>query len=168
MVEMAPDFLIIQSHSRHVADYLSLYKELKQVTDLRFHVSIESDRDSLPGLPPSGSSVAKRIQAARTLHEAGHRVVITVAPLLPIADPHQFFATLAAAADAVVIDHYIQGDGSQDGSRTSRTVLPQAMAAVEQTAVTLNYRSEIIQIAQIYFPGRVGLNIDGFAGRFLP
>jgi hypothetical protein len=53
-------------------------------------------------------------------------VVVTVSPLLPIADPERFFARLAGLADAVVIDHFIGGDGTPDGSRTLRTGLPAA------------------------------------------
>jgi hypothetical protein len=66
----------------------------------------------------------------------------------------------------VVIDHFIQGDGSAAGTRTLRTGLPQAMAAVDPRSVTLEYRDEIVGVARRYFPGRVGVNIDGFAGRF--
>jgi hypothetical protein len=100
------------------------------------------------------------------LRQAGLRVVITIAPLLPIADPAHFFARLREVADAVVIDHFIQGDGSADGSRTRRTALPLAMAGISPESVNLNYREDIVRIANAYFPGAVGVNIDGFAGRF--
>ena len=167
MLGRPPDFLIVQTHSHHVVDYVDLYPRLAAATELRFHVSIESDRDELPGLPRAASPVAKRIDAAGRLRAMGLRVVVTVSPLLPIAEPERFFETLAGVADAVVIDHYIQGDGSTDGSRTRRTALPGAMERVEPRSVTLGYREEIVEIARRYFPGRVGVNIDGFAGRML-
>src|SRR5258708_36905354 len=53
MTELPPDFLILQSHSHHVADYVELYQKLAAIFELRIHLSIESDRDNLPGLPPS-------------------------------------------------------------------------------------------------------------------
>src|SRR6266550_880469 len=165
MVERPPDFLIVQSHSHHLVDYLDLYPELAGRCELRFHVSIESDRDRLPGLPPSASSVEKRLEAARRLRAAGLRTVVTVSPLLPIEDPERFFARVAQVADAVVIDHFIQGDGSAGGSRTRRTPLPQAMAEVDARSVTLEYRDEIVATARRHLPGRVGVNINGFAGR---
>jgi DNA repair photolyase len=168
MVERPPDFLIVQTHSHHVVEYADLYPRLAAETELRFHISIESDRDELPGLPRSASPVAKRIEAARRLRSMGLRVVVTVSPLFPINDPPRFFAALAEVADAVVIDHYIQGDGSPDGKRTERTALPQAMAAVESRSVALAYREEMVAVAQRHFPGRVGVNVDGFAGRMLP
>ena len=33
----------------------------------------------------------------------------------------RFLARVAACADAVMIDHFMQGDGSADGARTRRT-----------------------------------------------
>jgi DNA repair photolyase len=167
MAATPPDFLIVQTHSHHVVDYVDLYPKLARATELRFHISIESDRDELPGLPRAASPVAKRIEAARTLRELGLRVVITVSPLLPIADPEGLFDELSRVADAVVIDHFIEGDGSIDGARTKRTALPLSMERLEPRSVTLEYREEMVGVARRYFPGRVGVNIDGFAGRMM-
>ena len=169
MIDCPPDVLMVQTHSHHVADYLDLYPRLAAaVPDLRFHISIETDRDALGGLPPSASSVEKRIAAAGALRAAGLRVVIAVSPLLPIAEPERFFARLSDVADAVVIDHFIDGDGSAAGSRTRRTPLPQAMEAAEPGSASLEYRDRIVAVARRHFRGRVGVNIDGFAGRYLP
>jgi hypothetical protein len=94
--------------------------------------------------------------------------VVTVAPLLPIADPSAFFARLADAADAVVIDHFVGGDGTSDGSRTAHTELPAAMARVDPASVELAYRERVVAVAREHLPGRVGVGADGFAGRWLP
>lgn len=168
MLEVPPDGLIIQTHTHRVARYMDLYATLAGRCDLRFHLSIESDRDRLPGLPGPASFVADRLAAAGALRDAGLRVVITVSPLLPIDQPERFFADIAAAADAVVIDHFIEGDGTPDGARTRRTVLPEAMARLDPESVSLEYRDRMVAIARRIMPGRVGVNIDGFAGRFLP
>jgi hypothetical protein len=104
------------------------------------------------------------------LRDAGLRVVITVAPLLPIDRPEEFFSRLRDVANAVVIDHYIAGDGSREGngSRTLRTPLPQAMAGVDPSSVTIAYRDRMVEIAVRHFgASAVGVNIDGFAGRML-
>jgi DNA repair photolyase len=159
--------LILQTHSHHVADYVPLYRKLIQVTNLRVHISIESDLDELPGLPKSASPVSRRMEAAATLKKNGVRVIATVAPLLPIADPEAFFEKLSQVADAVVIDHFIAGDGSSNGTRTQRTELPQAMAEVNPQSVELSYRELMIEVARKYFGPRVGVNIAGFAGRYL-
>jgi len=166
MVDCPPDFVILQTHSHHVSDYLDLYPRLIRATKLRVHLSIESDRDDLPGLPRSASPVSKRIEAAGTLKQAGVPVVIMVAPLLPIDRPEEFFRRLAEVADAVVIDHFIAGDGSQNGARTLRTDLPEAMEAIDPESVKLAYREQMVKVARSYFPGKVGVNIAGFAGKY--
>ena len=59
-------------------------------------------------------------------------------------------------------------DGSTDGSRTSRTPLPTAMREIDSDSLDLAYRDRMVALARQHLPGRVGLNIDGFAGRYLP
>src|SRR5438128_2498122 len=139
MCERAPDGLIIQTHTDRVTRYLDLYPPLAAATRLRFHISIESDRDRLPGLPPPASAVARR-----------------------------FFERVAEVADAVVVDHFIEGDGTPGGSRTLATPLPGAMARVEPLSLGLDYRDRMVAVAEEVMPGRVGVSIDGFAGRFRP
>src|SRR6266481_9951046 len=87
MVAHPPDALIVQTHTHRVTRCLDIYRRLALVCDLRFHISIESDRDRLPGLPPPASSVERRFAAAAELRALGLMVVITVSPLLPIAEP---------------------------------------------------------------------------------
>lgn len=166
MLGAPPDGLILQTHSHRVVEYLELFRELSALCDLRMHVSIETDRERLPGLPPHASSVARRFESCRILRDAGLRTVITVSPLLPIDDPEEFFRRASDCADAVVIDHFIEGDGSADGSRTRRTVLPMAMAAVLPASTGLGYREQMVEIASRFLPGRVGVSVDGFAGRY--
>lgn len=166
MIERPPDGLIMQTHSHRVTDSIGVLTPLAKVCDLRVHLSIETDRDRLPGLPPPASSVEQRFRAAEMFRQAGLRVVATVSPLLPIADPDAFFQRIAEVADAVVLDHFIGGDGSPGGSRTLRTALPAAMIAVAPESVNLAYRDRMAAVARRYLPGRVGLSIDGFAGRW--
>lgn len=166
MLEQPPDILIVQTHSPLVVRALEPLNQLAQICDLRVHISIETDLDRLPGLPPPASPIDRRFEAARTLRESGLRVVATVSPLLPIADPERFFERIAGVADAVVLDHFIGGDGSIGGSRTRRTALPAAMAAVDPESVKLSYRDRMGSIAERYLPGRVGYHIDGFAGHW--
>jgi len=167
MLTEPPDVLILQTHSHLVERYVDLLQDLSQQTELRVHISIETDRESFPGLPPHASPVQRRLDACRTLKKAGLRTVVTVSPLLPIAQPQTFFGRIAEVADAVVIDHFILGDGSDSGHRTWRTQLPEAMRAVDPESVTLAYRNHIIATACGVMPGHVGVSSDGFAGRML-
>jgi DNA repair photolyase len=168
MRELPPDRVILQTHTHLVTTYSDLYPELAKRCDLRFHISIESDRDTLPGLPAPASPVEKRFEAAAALQDLGLQVVITVSPLLPIRDPHRFFERIAGVANGVVVDHFIEGDGTPDGSRTLATDLPRAMAEVDPDSVGIGYRDRMVSIAQGIMPGRVGVSVEGFAGRFLP
>lgn len=166
MIDRPPDGLILQTHSHHVRDERQRLVRLSRCCDLRVHISIESDRDRLPGLPPPASSVAKRLAASAQLREAGIRTIITVAPLLPIADPPAFFQKISEVADAVILDHFIGGDGSASGGRTLRTPLPAAMASIDPVSVTLEYLDAMSAVAGEIMPGRVGIGRAGFAGRF--
>ncbi len=166
MLDEPPDVLTIQTHSHRVEGVAELLKELSARCRVRVHLSIETDRERLPGLPPPGSSVERRLQAAERLQATGILTVITVAPLLPIADPESFFVRIAQVADAVVLDHFIGGDGSPDGARTRRTPLPQAMAELLPESLDLDYRDAMVEIARRHLPGRVGVGAEGFAGKF--
>jgi DNA repair photolyase len=161
-----PDRLILQTHSHRVAFAVDVLKQLAELCDVRVHVSIETDRERMPGLPPHASPIARRFEACRTLKHRGLFTVVTVSPLLPIADPEAFFQRIAENADAVVLDHYIGGDGSADGHRTRRTALPAAMAAIDPELLTLDYRDRMAKVARRFLPGRVGIGAEGFAGRY--
>lgn len=167
MRDAPPEVLILQTHSHRVCESIDLLKELATRFDVRIHLSIETDRDHLPGLPPHATPINRRFEACAALRQAGLKTVVTVSPLLPIEHPDRFFSRIAEVADAVVLDHFIQGDGTADGSRTERTQLPEAMRAVCPESVTLAYRDRMVAVAKRHLPGRVGVNIDGFAGRYL-
>ena len=167
MLRRLPDRLILQTHSHRVAEFAGLLRELAGRCDVRVHVSIETDREQIPGLPPHSSSVENRFQACARLRDAGLWTVVTVSPLLPIREPEAFFARVAQVADAVVLDHFIGGDGSSDGNRTLRTPLPVAMRQLNPCSTELAYRDQMAAIARRHLPGRVGVNVDGFAGRYL-
>jgi DNA repair photolyase len=158
MLEEPPDELVLQTHGDRVAHAADLCSALARRCDLRVHVSIESDLDRLPGLPPPAASVDARLTAAARLRERGVRVVVTVSP--------RFFARIREVADAVVIDHFIEGDGSREGARTLRTRLPAAMAAIDPASTGLSYRDRIVAAARTAMPGRVGVSAAGFAGAY--
>ncbi|GJM22942.1 MAG: hypothetical protein DHS20C15_28570 [Planctomycetota bacterium] len=163
-----PDTLIVQTHSPRVLGALDELLALARCCELRVHLSIETDRERLPGLPAPASSVASRLDAAAALRNAGLRTVITVSPMLPLHDATRFLTRCSEVADAIVFDHFIGGDGSPGGERTLRTALPAAMEALEPGSSTLAWRNAIVAQARALLPGRVGVGQDGFAGRMLP
>lgn len=160
-----PDELILQTHATAMCDDLELVAALSQQCRLRVHVSIEGDVERLPGLPPPPATVAGRVELLRQLSSAGIFVVACLSPLYPMEHPAAFFKQLAeVGVDAVVIDHFIEGDGTRTGSRTWKTDLPRSMEAVDPESISLEYRNHIAAIAQEYLP--VGISAAGFAGHY--
>jgi DNA repair photolyase len=160
-----PDELILQTHATAMHDDLDLVAALSQQCRLRVHVSIEGDTERLPGLPPPPATIKDRIELLRQLSTAGVFAVACLSPLYPMEHPDAFFEQLAeAGADAVVIDHFIEGDGTAEGSRTWKTDLPRSMAAVDTASISLEYRDRIAAIARDYLP--VGISASGFAGHY--
>ena len=163
MFEETPDVLILQTHSSMIEEDVEHIISLSCKCDLRVHLSIEGDRDHLPGLSPPPCSVDERIRLVKEFASRGINIVVCMSPLYPLIDPDHFFSRLAkSGASAVVIDHFIEGDGTQDGSRTRRTRLPQAIATVDEQALELSYRDKVAAIAMNYLP--VGISSSGFAG----
>lgn len=167
MLDEPPEVLIVQTHTAAVAEALDLLSALSQRCRLRVHLSIESDLDRLPGLPPAASPVRARMEAAGRMKQAGIRTVITVAPLLPIEDPRAFFSALSEVSDAVVLDHFVDGDGSKAGQRTLKTALPEAMERRLVGSSRRCYLDEILEVACRCYGGEIGVGRDGFAGRYL-
>ncbi len=165
MVVNPPDTLILQTHSCSILEDLQWIIQLNSLARLRVHLSIETDREHLEGLPRHAFSVTERIATVQSLSEAGIAVVVCLAPLLPMADPERFFQDIrSAGAKAVIVDHFIEGDGTASGSRTLKTELPGKMAALLPESVDLTYRDHIATIAKRYLP--VGISRAGFAGNY--
>ncbi len=160
-----PDELILQTHSTSILDDQDTLLKLSRLCSLRIHLSIEGDRNRLPGLPPPPYSIDQRIVALKNLSALGLKTIACLSPLYPLENPHQFFDRVReAGASAVIIDHFIEGDGTADGSRTLKTRLPLAMSQVHEDSVHLPYRNHIVKIARTYLP--VGVSAQGFAGRY--
>ena len=160
-----PDRLILQTHSTRILDDLDRIQSLSAICDVRVHLSIEGDLDRLPGLPPPPCSLKDRMEVLKKFAHRGIQTVACLSPLYPMKAPDAFFARLAkTGVSAVVIDHFIQGDGTPDGSRTLKTKLPEAMARVVPESVDLSYRDEVARIAGKYLP--VGISASGFAGNY--
>lgn len=128
MRDEPPDVLLLQTRSPLALRDLELVRELAGRCALRLSVTVETDRERLPGLPPQAASPAARIELLRAFQGAGVRTQAAVAPLLPLEDPAGFARALDPVCERVVLDHWRIGDGSQ-GRRTLRTRLPAALEA---------------------------------------
>lgn len=165
MRAIPPDELILQTHSSSILEDIGLIKNISRNCKLRVHISIEGDREVFPGLPLPPSSVADRINTLKQLSSSGIFTVGCLSPLYPLDDADRFFTRIkSAGASAIIIDHFIFGDGTPDGSRTKNTPLPSLMENILPESIHLSYRDKVVDIARKYLP--VGISATGFAGNY--
>jgi DNA repair photolyase len=162
MVADPPDALVLQTHTPGPLRDLDLLRALP--CDLAVQISVETDREAIPGLPPHAYPPRVRLEALRALREAGVRAVGVVAPLLPLLDPGGFARALEWACDAVIVDHYLVGDGSPGGWRTRRRGLPSLLRAHGFERWTrIEALHEIASLfRRVLGPERVGVSREGF------
>lgn len=135
MLDRPPDVLVIQSHTPLVAEDLvvenkPLLKALNERCTLQVNITVETDRETLPAtFPRHMYSPHTRIAALHEVRAAGITAVGVISPLLPLEDSLGFARALEQACDRVILDHFLIGDGSQNGLRTRRSAFPQMLAA---------------------------------------
>jgi DNA repair photolyase len=166
MIDRPPDLIVIQTHTPLIVDDLPTLKKLNALCAVRIHITVETDQHKLPKpFPRQAYSPKSRIRALQTLRHKGLHTVATVSPLLPLNNPWQFATDLEESCDRVILDHYLLGDGSQEGQRTKRTLLPQFLKETGlETWSTLEKFYEIVSIFKQIFrdEGRVGISQKGF------
>ena len=161
MVDDPPDHLVLQTHTPHPLRDLDLLRQLPCAVQ----ITVETDRASIPGLPPHAFAPAARLAALRRCKQEGLDAVGVVAPLLPLDDPEAFAAALSESCTRVILDHYLIGDGSRGGARTKRRGLPALLEAAGFFAWT---RLEALEsfaatCRRVLGPRRVGVSKEGFA-----
>jgi DNA repair photolyase len=165
-----PDLLVLQTHTPGPLRDIDLLRRIAEHGRVVVQLTVETDRDRLPGLPPHATPLARRIEALGALRAAGLPTVAVVSPLLPLADEARFAAVLGERADAVILDHYLLGDGSPGGVRTQRRrahakrTLPQVL--VEEGLgewATLERFWRVVEVFRLVIGSeRVGVSQDGF------
>lgn len=127
MLVRPPDGLVIQTHATLIERDLDLIQDLATRTAVWVSITVETDQEILPGFPKHASSPAARIEVLRKFRAAGIPTQATISPLLPLANVTRFAHSLGQAADRVVVDHYLLGDGSNGGWRTRQTEFPKLL-----------------------------------------
>jgi hypothetical protein len=121
MIERPPDALVIQTHATLIARDLEPIAALAGRCTLWVSVTVETDMDPVPGFPRHASPPGARLEVLERFRARGVPCQATVSPLLPLADSEGFARRLDRAADRIILDHFLIGDGSPGGSRTRRT-----------------------------------------------
>jgi DNA repair photolyase len=180
MLERPPDALVLQTHTPNPLWDAETLVQLAAGTRLVVQISVETDREAIPGFPRHAYSVEARLAALGALRARGLRTVAIVAPLMPLADPEGFAARLGAVADEVVLDHYLVGDGSPEGARTRRRkahlddTVPNLLAAAgfEEWTRLDTFHAIVARFRRVLGTERIGVSADGFnrvvrAGRLM-
>jgi len=117
-----PRRLLLQTRSPMVERDIDVLRRLNG--HVIVSLTLETDDDAVRRrLTPTSPSVARRLLTARRLRQAGIFVQLAVAPMMPN-DAERFAELAEASADRVIIDTYLDGDGS--GGRRSRALgIPQ-------------------------------------------
>jgi DNA repair photolyase len=170
MVDLAPDLLVLQTHTPGPLRDQALLERLARKARLLVQITVETDLERIPGLPPHATPLGARLAALATLRAAGIATVAVASPLLPLGDERSFATRLGASADGVILDHWLLGDGSRDGARTRRKrshappTLPEALEAAGQGEWNTleSFRRVIAVFEEILGRARVGVSQEGF------
>jgi DNA repair photolyase len=170
MVDFPPDTMVLQTHTTNVLWDIETLCHLHERCHLTVQISIETDRETLPGFPRHAYSVSSRLESLRKLTEAGLNTVGVVSPLLPLAEPESFATRLGDVASSVILDHYLIGDGSPDGARTRRRkanrdlTVPELIAGVDGDDWNALKKFDHIvgTFRRILGNARVGVSAEGF------
>lgn len=159
-----PDCLVIQTRSTAVARDLDLIADLVSRCELWLSMTIETDMERIPGFPNHATPPARRLATLRTFRAAGVPTQAAVSPMLPLSDPEAFAIALGTAADRVILDHYLLGDGSLGGLRTRRTGFPQRLAdaGFDEWNRLEKFHEVRAIFERILGPDRVLVSRDGF------
>jgi DNA repair photolyase len=160
MVEEPPEFVALQTHTPGPLRDLDLLRDIPCTVQ----ITVETDRDEIPGLPPHAYPPQVRLDALRNVKEAGLPAVGVVAPLMPLDNPKKFAQALDRACTRVILDHYLIGDGSREGARTKKRG---AHAALIEKGFESWTRIEALHefadtCKRVLGAERVGVSIDGF------
>jgi DNA repair photolyase len=170
MLDEPPDLLVAQTHTPGPLADLERLRALASRTRVVVQITVETDLERVPGLPPHAASIASRLEALAALTAAGLPTVAVASPLLPLGDERAFARQLGAAARGVILDHFLLGDGSPGGARTRRRrahaelTLPEALeaAGLGEWATLARFEQVVATFHALLGAARVGVSQDGF------
>jgi DNA repair photolyase len=125
MADRPPRRLLLQTRSPMVERDVDLLRRLGR--HVIVSMTLETDDEQVRRrLTPTSASVARRVAAAQRLRAGGIFVQLAIAPMMPNC-PERFAELAAACADRVIVDTYLDGDGS-GGKRSRALGIPQMYA----------------------------------------
>jgi len=117
-LERPPRRVLLQTRSPLIERDLELLCRLGR--HVIASITVETNDEQVRrALTPTSPSIARRLQTARRLREAGVFTQLAIAPMMPN-EPARFAAIIDQVADRVVVDTYFDGDGAN--GRRSRAL----------------------------------------------
>lgn len=167
LIQNPPEKIILQTHSHQIIEALPLLIDLNVKTNLKIHVSIESDYCDTFEKYKAASLLKDRIESMEVMTKNGLFTVACLSPIFPIKSPKNFFTKLSKSTRAIILDHFIKGDGTSDGRRTLKTKIPEWMKSIDPKSIQLSYLNLVLKQAKMYYKGKIGIHQDGFSGKYL-
>jgi DNA repair photolyase/uncharacterized tellurite resistance protein B-like protein len=170
MVTHPPDALVLQTHTPNPLWDAETLVAVAAKARVIVQISVETDRDQIPGFPRHAYSIEARLRALGELTALGLTTVGVVSPLMPMDDPEGFARRLGAVADSVIVDHYLVGDGSKNGARTRKRkahldhTVPDLLiqAGFEEWTQLEKFHEIVERFRAVLGSDRVGVSRDGF------
>lgn len=127
MTQYPPDVLVLQTRNPLVERDFELIKTISTQAEVWLSVTVETDMEKISNFPNHATSPKRRMETLRLFKEHGILTQATISPLMPIKDLEKFSKDLNHVCTRVILDHYLLGDGSKNGSRTHKTPFPQML-----------------------------------------
>lgn len=161
MVEIPPDFVLLQTRSPLVARDIDVLQRLK--SNVRVSMTVETDREDVRRIvTPSAPPIAARLKALRDLKASGVDTQAAVSPILPYSAG--FAALLADVVPRVVVDDYFRGDGSE-GRRSELLGMRELYSSHGWMEwYDPSQMDRFVQSLDTHFPPEaIGISANGFA-----
>ena len=167
--------LVIQTRAPLAARDVDIFNILRRAGgNVQVNMTVTTDDDGVRKLfEPGCPSIGARLKAITAISEAGIQCCITLTPLLPVADPHQFVETLLQTG----VKRFIVQDFHLPGTGQDTFIARTDQRAIESTARHYNcppaaaiklYQKEYAETLRILkqaIPG-IGIGRNGFAPPF--
>ena len=161
-----PAVFVLQTRGAMVLRDVGLLQELAKRTRLRISFSITTDREDIRRLyEPHCESVSDRVQAMRTLRDAGIAVHCTLAPILPCDPAGLADLALESTSRGVVADPLHTREGKPSGATTRPEALRLSVARGFQEWHRAEFQSDVLDTirSRVESAGRAfGVGESGF------
>lgn len=160
MVEIPPDFLLLQTRSPLVTRDMDILQALKD--RLLVSITVETDREEIrKRFTPKAPPIAGRLRALAELKEEGIPAQAAVSPVLPCS--REFAGKLHSVVDRVTIDDYFMGDGS-GGKRTSNLGIYDLYKKIglEDWFHPEAYKKVLDQLKEYFHEDQIYISQEGF------